>query len=294
MNMGKYQVFLRVAACGGFTRAAEELHFTQSGVSHTIATLESELRVPLFVRNRSGVTLTADGRALLPYIQTLCDDALRLEQKAADLRGMETGLVRVATFNSVSVQWLPYLLKSFRAEHPHIEFELLPFVENAELEEAVLSGQADCCFVSLPTTQALDTWLLHRDQWQVIVSYGHPLAGRDPFPLEALSTEPFIYLQEGDDYEVQAVLDRLQVRPNIQYILRDDLSILAMVSNNLGISIMPELELEHCPYPLVACPLPQTFYRNIGIGVKDKTALSLSTRRFVEHTRRWVASHYGQ
>ena len=115
MNMGKYQVFLRVAACGGFTRAAEELHFTQSGVSHTIATLESELGVPLFVRNRSGVTLTADGRALLPYIQTLCDDALRLEQKAADLRGMETGLVRVATFNSVSVQWLPYLLKSFRA-----------------------------------------------------------------------------------------------------------------------------------------------------------------------------------
>ena len=195
--------------------------------------------------------------------------------------------MRVATFNSVSVQWLPYLLKSFRAEHPHIEFELLPFVENAELEEAVLSGQADCCFVSLPTTQALDTWLLHRDQCQVIVSYGHPLAGRDPFPLEALSTEPFIYLQEGDDYEVQAVLDRLQVRPNIQYILRDDLSILAMVSNNLGISIMPELELEHCPYPLVACPLPQTFYRNIGIGVKDKTALSLSTRR-------WVATHYGQ
>ena len=167
-------------------------------------------------------------------------------------------------------------------------------MENAELEEAVLSGKADCCFASLPTMQPLDTWLLHRDQWQVIVSYGHPLAGRDPFPLEALSTEPFIYLQEGDDYEVQAVLDRLQVRPNIQYILRDDLSILAMVSNNLGISIMPELELEHCPYPLVACPLPQTFYRNIGIGVKDKTALSLSTRRFVEHTRRWVATHYGQ
>ena len=107
MNMGKYQVFLRVAACGGFTRAAEELHFTQSGVSHTIATLESELGVPLFVRNRSGVTLTADGRALLPYIQARCADALRLEQKAADLRGMETGLVRVATFNSVSVQWLP-------------------------------------------------------------------------------------------------------------------------------------------------------------------------------------------
>lgn len=55
MSVTKYQVFLTVAACGGFTRAAEELHFTQSGVSHTVAALESELGVPLFVRNRSGV-----------------------------------------------------------------------------------------------------------------------------------------------------------------------------------------------------------------------------------------------
>lgn len=292
MSITKYQVFLTVAACGGFTKAAEELHFTQSGVSHTIAALENELGVPLFARNRGGVTLTADGRALLPHIQALWDDARRLEQKAQELRGLEAGLVRVATFNSVSVQWLPYILKSFREQHPHIEFELLPFVENAELEEAVLSGRADCCFVSLPTAAPLDTWMLHRDQWRVIVPFGHPLAGRDPFPLDALASEPFIYLQEGDDYEVKAVFDGLHIQPNIQYILRDDPSILAMVSNGLGISIMPELELEHCPYPLVACPLPRSFHRNIGIAVKDKNALSLSTRRFIEHSRRWVGRNY--
>lgn len=294
MSITKYQVFLTVAACGGFTRAAEELHFTQSGVSHTIAALEKELGVPLFARNRSGVTLTADGRALLPHIQALCDEARLLEQKAQELRGLETGLVRVATFNSVSVQWLPYILKSFRDLHPHIEFELLSYVENAELEEAVLSGRADCCFASMPTTQSLDTWILHRDQWRVIVPFGHPLAGRDPFPPEALATEPFIYLQEGEDYEVKAVFDQLQIQPNIQYILRDDPSILAMVSNGLGISILPGLELEHCAYPLASCSLPFPFYRNIGIAVKDKCALSLSTRRFIEHARRWVALHYGK
>ena len=85
MSMTKYQVFLKVVDCGGFTRAAEELHFTQSGISHTIASLERELGVPLFVRNRGGVTLTADGRALLPRIQTLCDDARILAQKAQEL-----------------------------------------------------------------------------------------------------------------------------------------------------------------------------------------------------------------
>ena len=60
----------------------------------------------------------------------------------------------------------------------------------------------------------------------------------------------------------------------------------------LSVLLVPELELEHCPYPLVACPLPQTFYRNIGIAVKDKNAMSLSTRRFIEHARRWVGQHY--
>lgn len=294
MSVTKYQVFLTVAACGGFTRAAEELHFTQSGVSHTVAALESELGVPLFVRNRGGVTLTADGRTLLPYIQALWDDANRLDQKAADLQGLETGLVRVATFNSVSVQWLPYMLKSFREKYPHIDFELLPCVENNQLETAVLTGQADCCFLSLPSASPLDSWLLHRDQWKVIVPYGHPMAGRDPFPAENLATEPFILLQEKSDHEVAAVFDRLGIRPNIQYILRDDLSILAMVSNGLGISIMPELMLEHCPYPLVACSLPEPFYRNIGLAVKDKNTLSLSTRRFMEHTRHWVGTHYSK
>lgn len=294
MSVTKYQVFLTVAACGGFTRAAEELHFTQSGVSHTVAALESELGVPLFVRNRGGVTLTADGRTLLPYIQALWDDANRLEQKAADLQGLETGLVRVATFNSVSVQWLPYMLKSFREKYPQIDFELLPCVENNQLETAVLTGQADCCFLSLPSASPLDSWLLHRDQWKVIVPYGHPMAGRDPFPAENLATEPFILLQEKSDHEVAAVFDRLGIRPNIQYILRDDLSILAMVSNGLGISIMPELMLEHCPYPLVACSLPEPFYRNIGLAVKDKNTLSLSTRRFMEHARHWVGTHYSK
>ena len=200
----------------------------------------------------------------------------------------------MATFNSVSVQWLPYMLKSFREKYPHIDFELLPCVENNQLETAVLTGQADCCFLSLPSASPLDSWLLHRDQWKVIVPYGHPMAGRDPFPAENLATEPFILLQEKSDHEVAAVFDRLGIRPNIQYILRDDLSILAMVSNGLGISIMPELMLEHCPYPLVACSLPEPFYRNIGLAVKDKNTLSLSTLRFMEHARHWVGTHYSK
>ena len=293
MSLAKYEILLKVAECGSFTRAAQQLNFTQSGISHAVSSLETELGTTLVVRSHGGVSLTADGRALLPYFREMCALQHQLEQKAADLRGLDTGLVRVATFTSVSEKWMPYILKSFQELYPKIEFELLPSNFNSEITEWVAHGQADCGFVSLPVESHLDSWLLQRDQWKVIVPCNHPLAGRDPFPPEALEQYPVILLDEGDDYEIQEVFDTLNIRPNIQYTVQQDQTILAMVSSGLGISIIEELMLQRCVYPLVSCRLPRPFYRNIGICVKDKNALSLSTQRFIDHVRRWVLINGG-
>ena len=63
MNISKYQIFLKVVSCGSFSKAAEALSFTQSGISHAINSLENELGVMLLSRNRGGVVLTGtDGR----------------------------------------------------------------------------------------------------------------------------------------------------------------------------------------------------------------------------------------
>ena len=209
MDLTKYQVFLKTVECGSFTAAAQQLSFTQSGVSHAISGLEEELGVTLLSRSRGGVTLTADGWALMPYIQEICRQQRNIEERAKDLQGLETGVVRVAVFTSVSVQWMPYILKSFREQYPNIEFELLPSNYNTEIARWIQDGTADCGFLVLPTEANLDCWLLQRDQWKAIVPWDHPLAGREPFPPEALTQYPFILLEEGDDYEIQEVLDTL-------------------------------------------------------------------------------------
>ena len=230
MDLTKYQVFLKTVECGSFTAAAQQLSFTQSGVSHAISGLEEELGVTLLSRSRGGVTLTADGWALMPYIQEICRQQRSIEERAKDLQGLETGVVRVAVFTSVSVQWMPYILKSFREQYPNIEFELLPSNYNTEIARWIQDGTADCGFLVLPTEANLDCWLLQRDQWKAIVPWDHPLAGREPFPPEALTQYPFILLEEGDDYEIQEVLDTLGVQPNVQYRVQQDQVILAMVS----------------------------------------------------------------
>ena len=76
MSITKYQIFLKTAACGSFSKAAEAMNFTQSGISHAINSLEAELGVTLLSRNRGGVVLTADGRALLPQVEKLCAAAI--------------------------------------------------------------------------------------------------------------------------------------------------------------------------------------------------------------------------
>ena len=118
MSVSKYQMFLKTVECGSFSRAAEELNFTQSGVSHAVQALEDELGITLLSRNRGGVVLTADGRALLPRVEALCAAHHALMQSAADLKGLDAGLVKVATFSSVSAQWLPSILKKLRRRLP--------------------------------------------------------------------------------------------------------------------------------------------------------------------------------
>ena len=291
VSVNKYQMFLKTVECGSFSKAAAEMSFTQSAVSHAVQALENELNVTLLSRNRGGVVLTADGRALLPRIEKLCAAHHELMQSAAELNGMDAGFVRVATFSSVSAQWLPSILKSFGQLYPNIEFEVVTGDYYGQSEDWILQGKVDCGFLRLPSVKHLQTYALYRDELQVILPCGHPLADSDPFPAASLSTEPFIFLEEGQDYEISAALDKMGIRPNVKYTAREDRTMLAMVSKGLGISLLPELMVRHSPYPVVACRAPERFYRNIGIAVKDKKALSAATRRFVDYVRGWVAEN---
>ena len=217
MSVSKYQMFLKTVECGSFSRAAEELNFTQSGVSHAVQALEDELGITLLSRNRGGVVLTADGRTLLPRVEALCAAHHALMQSAADLKGLDAGLVKVATFSSVSAQWLPSILKSFGDIYPNIEFEVVDADFYGQTEEWILQGKVDCGFLRLPSAKSLCAHPLYRDELLVVVPCGHQLADAAAFPLSALSAEPFIRLEEGRDYELTAALDAMGVHPNVKY-----------------------------------------------------------------------------
>ena len=125
MPVNKYEAFLKAAELGSLTRAAAELGVTQSAVSHMIGTLEEELGFSLLKRGRSGARPTSEGEQVLPAIRGMLNSREQLEQTAAAIRGLDCGTVRIGTFTSVAVHWLPGMIKRFQADYPNVELKLM-------------------------------------------------------------------------------------------------------------------------------------------------------------------------
>lgn len=124
-NILKYLAFIKTAEYGSFTRAAEELHYSQSGISRMIGDLEREWGLTLLQRSRAGVALTSEGARLLPYAKDLCREHQRLQGEVDDLHGLRSGLIRIGTFSSVATHWLPRIIQAFQRDYPGIDYELL-------------------------------------------------------------------------------------------------------------------------------------------------------------------------
>lgn len=98
----KYHALLRVAETGSFTQAANDLGYSQSGISGMISSLEKEMGVQLVVRDYREARLSAEGEDLLPWISNVCNGERQLASRIAELRRLERGAVRVAAPTSIS------------------------------------------------------------------------------------------------------------------------------------------------------------------------------------------------
>jgi len=287
LNIGKYQTFLKVVELGSLTRAAEALGMSQSGVSHTLNSLEAELGFALLVRGRAGVRLTAEGERVLPAMRSILNGFNQLGQIVSAIRGLDAGELRVGTFTSVAVHWLPGIIKTFQERHPHIDFKLLNG-DYHDVEQWLQDGSIDVGFVALPVRVDCRTLPLKQDRLLAILPKDHPKAKLDRFPLSDIPGEDFISLLKNSDQDARRAMELAGVKPNIKFTTKDDYAIIAMVENGLGISIVPELLLQGHGEHLKALELFPSARRTIALAVPEFAGASPAVQAFVEHTRRWV------
>ena len=182
MSIQKYQVFLHVMEAGSVSRAAEDMGLTQSAVSHALSSLEEDFGFKLLTRSRAGVRLSSEGKRILPAIRDILSAEERLRETVSSIHGLSTGTIRVASFSSVAVHWLPAMLKAFQEQYPQIRFKLLNG-DYHDVEQWLEEGAVDLGFVSLPTRAPGKVTPLMEDRLLVILPKDHPLASLDSFPI---------------------------------------------------------------------------------------------------------------
>lgn len=282
MNIQKYMAFVKTVEYGSFTKAAEILNYSQSGISRMINDLEKEWKIVLLERGKSGVKLTSDGMKLLPHAKNICMEYEKLQMELDELNGLQSGLIRIGTFSSVATHWLPNVIRRFQQAYPNIDYELL-LGDYTEIEEWILTGRVDCGFLRLPAHPEFETYFLEQDRLLAILPVNHPLAHLEKFPVVDLCGEPFLLLEKGAKADASEIFERCHLAPQIHFTTWDDYAIMSMVESGLGISILPELILKRAPYRIVAKELDVPAYRKIGIALRSKKNASLAVKRFLEY-----------
>lgn len=287
LSLVKFEIFSTVVELGSLTKAGDTLGLTQSAVSHAISSLESEWGFSILNRGRSGIHLTGNGERLLQYVREILKWNEELMQEVANINGLEIGTVRIGTISSVSIHWLPEILKIFNENHPSIEVKLLEG-DYHDVEHWISTGMVDFGFVSLPTLHHFEVIPLKKDRMLCILSEDHPLAEKEEIQFEMIKEVPLIKSKEGSDYDLIRILKENNVTPSVRFELSDDQAIISMVKNGMGISILPEMVLHHLPANVRTLQLEGEYYRTIGIAASSIKTLPPATKKFIEYLKTWI------
>lgn len=286
MDVKKYEVFVSVVDCGSLTKAAEAMGLTQSGVSHIIAAVEAELKLPLLKRTRTGARLTPEGERVIGYMREIVRQERLLWQEEERLHELAAGTIRIGTFTSVATHWLPAMMMEFQKEYPQIDFQLFNG-DYHDVDRWVTDGSVDIAFITLPTALKAQVIPLYEDPLVAILPKDHPLAAQPICRVEDVAKEAFISLLEASNHDAKRALDAVNMKPNVRFRTKDDYAVIAMVRQGLGVSIMPSLLLRGNGENIEIRPIEPPVSRTIALAVAGENPAP-APRKFAAFAEKWV------
>jgi DNA-binding transcriptional LysR family regulator len=252
-DVGRLRALRKIAEHGSFSRAADELGYTQSAISQQIAALEHELQLTLLNRAVRPVALTDAGRVLVEHAEPVLEHIAAAEAQLDALRGLRSGRLRVAAFGSAFATFLPAAIAEFRRRHPAVELTVveaephvsLPMLRTGEVELAVVYG-----FTDAPddADRRLHTTPLLVDEHRAVLPARHRLAARKRLAVADLAGEGWIVpYADGPARGYREGLERLWadagISPRIAFETDDLQAAQAFVAARLGIALMHDLTL---------------------------------------------------
>lgn len=242
MDLQQLRVFREAARAGGFTRAGQELHLSQSTISLHIKQLEEELGSPLFLRTKRRVYLNEAGQLLLQYVERIFQEIKNSEMAVREFTQMERGTIRLGSGATTVTYLLPRILGAYQRRYPRVE--LIVKTDSSEaLAQAVHQQKLDLAVVMQPVQPSLSIEILPilREELVYVFSSGHPLASKEILDPKDICEIPFISFLQGSAMQQQ--LDRhfavMGVSPRITMEMENIEAIKALVRAGLGAAVLP-------------------------------------------------------
>jgi DNA-binding transcriptional LysR family regulator len=283
LKISQLRAFVTVAEQGGFSAAALNLGVSQSTVSHAIASLEEELGVVLLLRGRHGAILTPIGAEILPEARQVLMLLTAIQDKADANRGLQTGQVRVACVRSIATHILPKAMAQFRHKFPQLQVLIAEYDRYAEAEQALREGRADVGFTALPTTAEFELWHCFRDPFVALLPPG-TLNPSQALTWEQLVSYPMIWNLRSPQHNrtVREHLAQFNQTLRSEYEVREDSTILSLVQQGLGASIMARLAAEPIPDNIQVQELPVPLERVLSVVTLADALLPQPTFAFLD------------
>ena len=246
MEIPQVEAFLAVGTFGGFRRAADALRVTQPAISARIKALEGSLGVSLFERGKTGMALSAAGRALRPHAEQLLRAVALARQAVHDLRPASGGAITIAAALSICTYLLPDVLKRFQTAHPKTLITVRSG-HSKEVLEMVLTGEAELGLARSLHHPEVETVSLRDDPLVLVGAPASVMARVGKARLEEVAAQPLILFDKGSsDWTLShGLFRRAGLVPNVVLEVESIEAAKRMVERGLGVAFLPLLAVVH-------------------------------------------------
>ncbi len=259
MELRHLRTIAAVAEHRSLTKAAAQLHLTQSAVSQQIRRLERELGVEVFRRTSRSVELTSEGRVILGYAERVLAEVDGMHNELEDISGLLSGELRIGGVYPTGPYDLFGMLADFRAAHPGVAIHMVETTQDDVLA-ALRADELDCAFAALDPDALGDEFaatLLWKEEIVVALPGGHPLCGQKRITLEQLAAEDLIAYR--DNSALRRRLERTMAERNLEprnaFVCTEMAAVRGLASKGLGVAVIPRSVAEQPGPPIELRPI---------------------------------------
>ena len=242
------RLFRHIHEAGSITGGAQRAHMTLASASERVRGMEDTLGVPLLVRQRHGVHVTAAGRTLLHHARAVLQEVERMHGELDQYGHGIRGHVRLLCNTAALSEYLPDALCGFLAQHPRISVDVQERPSD-DIADAMRAGAADIGIVAdSADLQGLNAYPFRPDPLVLVVARGHVLAQSASAGLAEISVHDFIGLAEGSALQDHIALHARRAGATLNYRVRLHSfdAICRLVGGGIGIGIVPRAAARRC------------------------------------------------